>query len=147
VVVAKVGDKIAKVQCKQCGGYHRHRPPGGTKSSRSSKPRSSSTSSSGGRRKSAAQATPRIDEPQVAANLAKPPQPYSFNETYEPGDRIEHPKFGSGVVEIAAEPGKIQVFFADGRRILAIAKRKSTLERPAPFRDKNDGGPAGPAGL
>lgn len=28
VVVAKVGDQIAKVQCKQCNGLHRHKPPG-----------------------------------------------------------------------------------------------------------------------
>src|SRR5262249_56275409 len=29
VVVAKVGEKIAKVQCKQCNGLHRYKPPGG----------------------------------------------------------------------------------------------------------------------
>ena len=29
VVVAKDGDKIVKVQCKQCSGYHRYRSPHG----------------------------------------------------------------------------------------------------------------------
>ena len=29
VVVAKVGDRIARVQCKQCGAPHRLKPPGG----------------------------------------------------------------------------------------------------------------------
>jgi len=33
VVVAKVGEKIAKVQCKQCGGYHRYRSPHGATAS------------------------------------------------------------------------------------------------------------------
>src|SRR4026209_315429 len=29
VVVAKVGEQIVKVQCKQCGGYHRYKSPHG----------------------------------------------------------------------------------------------------------------------
>ena len=29
VVVAKVGAQIVKVQCKQCGGYHRYKSPHG----------------------------------------------------------------------------------------------------------------------
>ncbi|MBL0215562.1 MAG: hypothetical protein IPQ07_16970 [Myxococcales bacterium] len=29
VVVAKVGERIVKVQCKQCSGYHRYKSPHG----------------------------------------------------------------------------------------------------------------------
>ena len=29
VVVAKVGETVVKVQCKECGGYHRYRTAGG----------------------------------------------------------------------------------------------------------------------
>ena len=29
VVVAKVGESIVKLQCKECGGYHRYRSPDG----------------------------------------------------------------------------------------------------------------------
>ncbi len=130
VVVAKVGEKIAKVQCKQCSGYHRHRPPKGSKTKATATKRKKSSSS----RAKKTEAVARIDQPQVEANLSRPLRQYRFSDTYEPGDRIEHPKFGHGVVEICNEPGKMQVFFAEGRRVLALAKPKSSLERPRPFR-------------
>jgi hypothetical protein len=122
VVVAMVGEKVAKVQCKQCGGYHRHRPPGSTTPVR--RPRASA----GG-----VAPMPRSHEPQVAADLSRPVKPYSFDGEFSPGDRVEHPKFGEGVVELTNEPGKMQVFFADGRRVLARAKPTTSLERPRPF--------------
>lgn len=128
VVVAKVGDKIAKVQCKECGGYHRYRPPGG-----GAKKAPSTSAAARARRepKTSSRQGARIDEPMVAANLARPSRPYQFAEAYEPGDRIEHPKFGTGVVETTSEPGKMQVFFPEGRRILARAKPQGTgLQRP-----------------
>jgi hypothetical protein len=110
------------VQCTQGGGYHRHRPPG------SSAPVRRSRAAAG----SAAPA-PRSNEPQVAADLSRPVKPYRFDGEYSPGDRVEHPKFGEGVVEMTNEPGKMQVFFADGRRVLARAKPNTSLERPRPF--------------
>lgn len=138
VVVAKVGDKIAKVQCKECNGYHRYRPSG-TKDGK--QPRAAVASRSrreSSATKSAARAVARIDEPAVAANLARPVRPYQFTEQdYQPGDRIEHPKFGTGVIELTNEPGKMQVFFPDGRRILARAKPSSNLSRPRPFQHQD----------
>jgi hypothetical protein len=134
VVVAMVGSQVAKVQCKQCGGYHRHRPPSSSSSS-------SSTSRSARPRAAAARSTSssRSQEPQVAADLSRPIKPYRFDGDYSPGDRVEHPKFGTGVVEVTSEPGKMQVFFHDGRRVLARAKPQGGgLERPRPFH----GGPA-----
>lgn len=129
VVVAKDGDKIAKVQCKQCNGYHRYKPPGGTKKKSKSTSKRTTT-----KKKKTTTVSVRFDEPQVAANVSKPMAPYKFSEIYEPGDRIEHPKFGHGVVEITTEPGKMQVFFPEGRRWLAVAKPKSSsLQRPRPF--------------
>jgi transcription elongation factor Elf1 len=125
VVVAKKGESIAKVQCKQCSGYHRYKPPGGS----ARVPRSSTASKRASKGQSVSR---RIDEPQVAANDEKPVLPYKFSDNYEPGDRIEHPKFGFGVVEITAEPGKMQVFFPDGRRVLATAKKRDVmLTRPS----------------
>ena len=48
---------------------------------------------------------------------------------------IRPPHFGQGVIELS-EPGKITVFFATGRRVLAQAKEASAaggLSRPKPF--------------
>jgi hypothetical protein len=126
VVVAMVDDKVVKVQCKQCNGYHRHRPPGATTSAPRSSARARASSGSSA-------PSPRSHEPQVAADLTRPIKPYRFDGEYSPGDRLEHPKFGEGIVEITSEPGKMQVFFADGRRVLARAKQGGGLERPRPF--------------
>jgi hypothetical protein len=126
VVVAKMGDAIAKVQCKQCGGYHRHRPPGGAKPAR----RATASSRSPAAQRAKAAAESQRAEPLVSADTSQPPRPYSIREQYAPGQRIEHPTFGVGVVELVPEPGKMQVYFEGNRRILAQAKGGPKLEPP-----------------
>ncbi len=131
VVVAKDGDKIAKVQCKQCGGYHRYKSVHGAtadakKPSALRAPKTESAPRS---------PVERFEKPAVAADLAKPSKPYRASGRFEVGERVDHPNFGQGVVE-TSEPGKITVFFGTGRRVLAQAKEAPTsggLERPKPF--------------
>jgi hypothetical protein len=48
---------------------------------------------------------------------------YRFTESYQVGDTIKHRTFGVGVVEELTGPGKMQVFFADGRRVMAHEQR------------------------
>ncbi|MEO8553765.1 MAG: hypothetical protein ABI678_27520, partial [Kofleriaceae bacterium] len=57
------------------------------------------------------------------------------------GERVDHPSFGQGVVEVS-ESGKATVFFATGRRVLVQAKiaAKNDLERPKPFDHSNAAG-------
>ncbi len=126
VVVAKVGESIAKVQCKECGAYHRHRARGGERApvKKRDKGRAPATQ----RTKAAAEI--QRAEPLVAPDTSAPPRPYSIRDAYEPGQRIEHPTFGQGVVESVPEPGKMQVFFEGTRRILAQAKGGAGLEPP-----------------
>jgi hypothetical protein len=61
----------------------------------------------------------------VPADPSRPPRPYKITESYGPGDTIEHPTLGSGVVQAPGGPGKIQVLFGEDRKILVH-------ERPAP---------------
>ena len=128
VVVAKVGEEVVKVQCKQCGGYHRHRSPNGTTTAKKSEPRP---------RVNRAKRAPveRFETPQVAADLSKPARTYSPMEKFVIGDRVEHPSFGAGVVEATPEPGKMTVFFAAGRKVLVHEKGPGSgaLSRPRPF--------------
>lgn len=136
VVVAKVGETIAKVQCKQCGGLHRHKPPGGT-----TKPARAASSTAGattrsGTRKAPAPAPPPPPGPMVAVDETRPPRPYRTTDAFTPGERVSHPTFGLGVVETAGA-GKMQVFFPGGRRVLAQAKAPLALERP-PARGPED---------
>jgi hypothetical protein len=141
VVVAKVGAQIVKVQCKQCGGYHRYKSPhGAPKEVRQPSmfapkpPRAAATSTKA--------PVERFEKPAVAADLTKPVRTYRASEKFEIGERVEHPSFGQGVVEVA-EPGKITVFFASGRRVLVQSKEGSAgsgLSRPKPFDHSNTAG-------
>ena len=60
----------------------------------------------------------------VEADPSRPPRPYKITDSYEPGDTIQHPTLGNGVVQAPGGPGKIQVLFGDERKILVH-------ERPA----------------
>src|SRR3954470_21286561 len=127
VVVAKVGDKIARVLCKQCGGQHRYK---------SSAHATTQQKLPSVKRAPRAEKAPveRFEKPAVAADLARPVKPYRASERFEIGERVEHVSFGQGVIELS-EPGKITVFFASGRRVLAQAREAATggLSRPKPF--------------
>ena len=128
VVVAKVKDRIVKVQCKQCSGYHRYKSPHGAPADK----KLPATASPRVARERAP--VERFEKPAVAADLTKPARPYRASEKYEVAERVEHPSFGTGVVEVA-EPGKVTVFFASGRRVLVQSKEglQSSLSRPKPF--------------
>lgn len=135
MVVAKVGDQIAKVQCKECGAYHRYRSAdkGASKSKAPTAPRTP---------RAPRAPVERFEKPAVAADLSRAVRTYSALEKYAAGERIDHPVFGQGVVEGSPEPGKVTVFFAVGRKVLVQAKDPSAnrLERPKPFDHSNAAG-------
>ena len=137
VVVAKVGEQIVKVICKECGGQHRYRSPHGA-------PTAKRQPSLANPRPARAAKAPveRFEKPAVAADLTKPVRAYAASLKFEVGERVEHPSFGQGVIE-QAEPGKITVFFATGRRVLVQSKDGGgggKLERPKPFDHSNTAG-------
>jgi len=131
VVVAKEGQKIVKVQCKQCGGYHRYKSPHGAPAVKKLPATNRPV-----REREQKAPVERFEKPAVAADLSRPARPYRASEKFEVGERVEHPNFGQGVVEVSeAVQGKITVFFASGRRVLVQAKSSSGggLSRPKPF--------------
>lgn len=136
VVVAKVGEDIVRVICKECGGQHRYRnpkAPAGAKRTAAT-PRSSRPSRP-------MKVVERFPTPSVAADLDKPPRTYAASERYAIGERVEHPSFGQGVVE-TLEVGKMTVFFAVGRKVLVCGKADgSGLARPKPFEHRPAGMP------
>lgn len=127
VVVAKVGDQIVKVQCKQCSGYHRYKSPHGA-------PAEKKMPAAIRPAREVKPPVERFERPSVPADLTKPSRTYRASEVFVVGERIDHPSFGQGVVELA-EPGKITVFFGSGRRVLVQAKAAAGtgLSRPKPF--------------
>lgn len=136
VIVAKVGESIVKVQCKECGGYHRYRTAAG-------KAATVKRTSNVGKPK-VERVVERFDQPSIAADLSRPVRNYAATERFEPGDRLEHPTFGQGTVE-TVDGAKMTVFFVVGRKVLVHAKgdaaRPGSLTRPKPF--DNSGPQAG----
>ena len=132
VVVAKVGAQIVKVQCKQCGGYHRYKSPHGAPK----EAKMPSATRPAKEPRAPKQPVERFEKPAVAADLSRAVKPYRASEKFEVGDRVEHPSFGQGVVEVS-EPGKVTIFFATGRRVLVQSKEGAVggggLSRPKPF--------------
>jgi hypothetical protein len=135
VVVAKDGEKIAKVQCKQCGGYHRYKSVHGATAQQKL------PSNKRAPKEPRATVSERFEKPAVEADLTRPVKTYRASGKFDVSDRVDHPTFGQGVIEMS-EPGKITVFFATGRRVLAQAKDGGTsdktaasekLTRPKPF--------------
>jgi hypothetical protein len=47
---------------------------------------------------------------------------YSTSASFAPGQRVEHPSFGPGVVERVLGPGKVQIHFAEGSKVLAMGR-------------------------
>jgi hypothetical protein len=122
VVMAKMGDRIAKVVCKRCGGHHRYRSENGPED----RPTREAT------RPSRAAARVPVPTPRAVPTFDpnKPPRRYAASEEYAAGDRVSHPTFGVGVVAAHPGPGKVEVIFPAGARVLACAKATSTLARP-----------------
>jgi hypothetical protein len=85
----------------------------------------------------------RVEKATIAADLTRDVRTYSASDAYTPADRVVHPTFGEGVVEVA-EPGKVTVFFATGRRVLVQSKAGAVsggpMARPKPFDHSNAAG-------
>ena len=127
VVMAKMGDKIAKVVCKRCNGQHLYR----TEQSVEARATGAATARATGVRRSRARtATPAPLSPIPAFDPSKPPRPYAATQSFAAGERVTHATFGSGVVTGSPGPGKVEIAFPAGRRVLASAKAASKLERP-----------------
>ena len=127
VVMAMMGDRIAKVVCKRCGGHHRYRREGDGDEAVGGAPREARRT---GPTKRYAKSAPRTPAPLPAFDPNKAPRVYTARDNYETGDRVAHPSFGTGIVTGAPAPGRVEIAFPSGPRALACAKAISKLERP-----------------
>jgi hypothetical protein len=121
VVVAKLGEKITKVECKQCGKQHRFKPTGDApaanlKPTRTVVARPAATSRASAATSDRAKPAAR-KEGGLILDPRKPMRSYAIAESFAIGDQITHPKFGDGVV-CGVEDTKIRVNFAEGTKTL-----------------------------
>ena len=104
VAALKPDGKVERVQCRTCGSNHIYREKKAATKTASSRTRSSTGTSS---RKALAE----------LEQNAGPPRDYSIHSRFKIGDRIAHPKFGTGLV-IDERSGKIDVKF--GREVKTL---------------------------
>lgn len=93
-VIAALDDKgeIARVECRTCGSNHIYRAP-----------KTTTTKTSSSRTVRSTRRDPMLD-------ATGPARAYSMQTRFAVGDRLEHQKFGLGVV-IEVRAGKIDVKF------------------------------------
>jgi hypothetical protein len=128
VVMAMMGDRIAKVVCKRCNGHHRYRTENEVTETAGDAPARGARRPTSGRRFSRASAPAPAPLPPFDPN--KPPRVYTAKDGYDTGERVSHPTFGTGIVTGTPAPGRVDVAFPSGARVLACSKTVSTLARP-----------------
>lgn len=120
VIVAMVGDKIAKVKCLTCNGEHAYRPPPtaseATAAKRRAERKATAVEPLGGRT--------TAEEFEILCqgrDLSKPTK-YTIKIPLKVDEVIDHAKFGIGLVTEIRESSKAHVAFKDGGRVLVYGR-------------------------
>lgn len=120
VVISKYEDEIRRVQCNPCGDVHSFRKPRGEAEEDMPEPVAA--------RKRALLKKMTWEE-FFAKNGEKNAKPYEFRETYRENAILFHPKFGKGFISEVVSESKVEITFADARRIL-VHNRKDIPGSP-----------------
>lgn len=118
-----------RVLCLTCNKQHNYRVAKGASGSTSRAERDEATSSRSTKKTSAAKASAGGSASSTTSNAREWQQnvanrdssdflPYSIHKTFEVGQLVNHPKFGSGYVKEALTAQKLCVLFRDGPRTL-----------------------------
>jgi len=114
LVIALADNRIAKVECRECGARHRYRGVKAESGAVRSKPAVRATSS---------RARALVQKQAVMADESRPRRDFRMTDTYAVGDRVVHARFGEGVVQEVSAPTKIVVLFDVGPKTLAHGRR------------------------
>ncbi|MCC6347219.1 MAG: hypothetical protein IT388_08550 [Nitrospirales bacterium] len=116
IIIAMVGQKIVKVQCRTCGSIHSYRNRETTKRTPGNGDRRS-----GAARKALEPVRTTIDKWEAGMAQAKGRElSYDMGQSFQEGDVIAHPLFGKGIV-LRTHYRKCDVLFRDKERTLAAA--------------------------
>jgi hypothetical protein len=122
-ILAMVGTKIARVKCNTCGSEHAYR---GTAAPAKKKPRAKSGDKPAKVILSFAQ--------QIEGKDVNKAKKYSPRATFAPGDLIDHPTFGLGIVNVVRDE-KIDVAFKAEEKTLVHGRippgESAPVEAPA----------------
>ena len=120
VVISKYEDEIRRVQCNPCGDVHSFRKPRGEAEEDMPEPVAA---------RKRALLKKQTWEEFFAKHGEKNAKPYEFRETYRENTIVFHPKFGKGYISEVVSESKVEITFADARRIL-VHNRKDIPGSP-----------------
>lgn len=117
VVVAMVGERVVRVQCKTCGTTHAFRRAVDARAPRAPRPAGSKSSAarSGGISRNEYE---RLLQGKDVSRARR----YRPVERFAAGDVIDHPTFGLGVVNRVLADGKVDVVFQAEMKTLVHAR-------------------------
>jgi hypothetical protein len=120
IVLAKIGGKPTRVECRACHASHLFRPPSAGSSRAGSATRTAGATK--GTKKGAGADKPKPEEAWAKAMRSStgPAVSYATAHRFEMGQRIRHSTFGEGVVVRLASPTVCEVMFATGARRLLM---------------------------
>jgi hypothetical protein len=123
IVVAKVGDDIAKVQCKTCKKERAYKRPKGVKdpakelaaaAKKTSKKKANAEAESAARAVSIEAEWNRLMTDGAKANKVT----YTPKTALKLGDVVAHPSFGDGIVTRLQHPDKAEILFKSDLKLL-----------------------------
>ncbi len=119
VVLAHTSEKSAKIKCEVCGSQKSYSLPKASKPRAAAKPGAAKPAGRRGKNSEESRRAAHIAEYEalLQSNDAKPTQTYSMKARFEANHKLDHPKFGLGVIR-AIQPEKIEVVFQDEVRSL-----------------------------
>lgn len=121
-IVAMVGSEVVRVKCNTCGSEHNHRPVKAPKPAKAPAARGTGTAAAKSPRGKAA-AGPSDESIWEEAIRPHDPDlaiPYNMDGKFRANVLLTHPSFGIGLIA-AVTPGKIEVVFKAGRKLLRCA--------------------------
>ena len=112
VIVAMAGDKIVRVLCRSCNKEHAYRIP---KELRPPAPKKR-----GGKPPIPRKTRSALRDWEKAMEGCQdlPAKAYAQDGVFEAGDKVNHSRFGLGVVAALIKPNKMEVLFQGGGKVL-----------------------------
>lgn len=117
IVLAKIGAKPTRVECRTCHASHLFRDPGAAAARAGGASRGGAKT---GKKPAAAQAKPEEAWAKAMRSATGPGVPYSTSQHFQVGQRVKHPTFGEGVVTRLASATVCEMVFAAGPRRLLM---------------------------
>ena len=117
IVLAKIGAKPTRVECRTCHATHLFRDPAGAATRGGAASRGGAKTA---KKPAAAQAKPEEAWAKAMRSATGPGVPYSTAQHFQVGQRVRHPTFGEGVVIRLASATVCEMVFAAGPRRLLM---------------------------